>query len=382
MLTSRWVLPVVLTLGSLNAQNQADATEYGLGGPGALPFSPPLGFSATPPVLGQPMFMDLVGGPPGGAGVALIARTDPNGIPVPLLPFLPDNSVYVDLGALLPIRPLPPLDPLGSSQLLLPIPPDPSLSGLMFSTQAVVLDPDVPFGLRTSNGVMLGVGDFPAPPRDFQTATFPLPPPIPIPPDPFVSQFANSPLTQDFLNTLALQGQGIDFGLIQELFVDGPGLPPMPLDVRIGFAPVVDLASGQPLSSIYMFTNGTHPTLGFIEGADVMEFVPGGGILGESSIRVHTDPNDFSAYAEISMDAGGSAVDVDTSGPLSPYLQCLGAALAGKVAVGTLSGLSAACGAACTACLVPNPTTPPACGVCLVCVIASGAAVVGCWWAC
>ncbi len=71
------------------------------------------------------------------------SNTDWAGIPLPadLTPFgLPGCTVYLSVDAAFPVA-----NPSGTAQFDLPIPNDPSLVGLTFFNQALVLDPGVNF---------------------------------------------------------------------------------------------------------------------------------------------------------------------------------------------------------------------------------------------
>lgn len=307
----------------------------------------------------------------------ILTHTRLNILQLPPFLFIGGNTVYVDTFALMRTIAIT-TDGSGQGSTALPIPPDPGLLGQMFATQVVLLDAGNPFGGVLSNAALLALGDIPPFEEPlYQTLTSPIGPG-----NPLFDQMAGSPLTAEFAVAVETEGLGtLSMDAAYEITLAGniTALGPIPPDVRIAIVPVFN-NTPLPKGAVYMFTTGTHPMLGLVEGADVMEFVKG--MSGEiEALRIYMDATDFGTYAEIGIGPTGLATPAAATGTAT-YLLCFVAAINNKINLGTLTGLTAACKAFCAACVTPAGVNARSCALCAACVSFAELVVIGCWWGC
>ena len=116
----------------------------------------------------------------------------------------------------------------------MPIPPDPSLVGQLFASQAILLDGVNPFGGVVSNAALLAVGDIPPLTEPtFLTLTSPIKAG-----DALFDQMAGSPLTAEFAAAVSIEGFGtmgfedaFELKLVGDTGMLGP-VPPRPAGRR------------------------------------------------------------------------------------------------------------------------------------------------------
>ncbi len=175
-----------------------------------------------------------------------------------------------------------------------------------------------------------------------------------------------SPVTLEFVATLQSQGESLVLSEGQEALYNG--MPPQANGARFAFVPVVN--SNNVATGVYSFTINQAG----IAGADVIRLITGA----QSSVRFEVHPS-LQNYVQMDVNAEGCITDASgvcaVNCDSDPYWDCVAARVVELGAAATESGITQACVENCIAGGVSNP-------LCLACLIAAAAALIGIWWSC